>query len=53
MNSPRLLVFVTAVLFPLPSASHAGDCLFDGTITRPVLENYLSRSITMMGDPFL
>ena len=47
MNLRRLLVFATVLLFPLPSAAHALDYEFDGTITRTTLESYLSRSITM------
>ncbi|HYW80443.1 MAG TPA: hypothetical protein VE890_12745 [Thermoguttaceae bacterium] len=31
-----------------PTAVHARDYRFDGKMARPVLENYLSRSITMM-----
>lgn len=44
----RLLVFVLALFVPLPSAVHADDFQFDHKITRPVLESYLSRSITML-----
>jgi len=38
---------------PLPAlllglVAHARDYQFDGKISRPVLENYLSRSITML-----
>lgn len=48
MVSPRLLPFVFVVLvLPLP-AGHARDYKFDGKIARPVMENYLSRSITML-----
>ncbi len=48
MNLRCLLVCVTVLLRPLPSAVHASDYEFDGTINRAVLENYLSRSITML-----
>src|ERR1700678_3300802 len=38
-------------LMPKPEAAYAraGGYQFDGTISRPVLENYLGRSITMEG----
>jgi hypothetical protein len=39
---------MTVLLAWLTSALHAGDYAFDGTITRAVLENYLSRSITVL-----
>ena len=48
MNLPHLLVFATVLLLPLPSAVYARDYDFDRTITRTALENYLSRSITML-----
>lgn len=48
MNPRRLLVFATVLLLPPPSAVHAADYRFDGEISRGVLENYLSRSITML-----
>jgi hypothetical protein len=32
-----------------PAAARPGDCQFDGTMSRQVLENYLSRSISMEG----
>jgi hypothetical protein len=35
-------------LLPSPFAVHAADYQFDGKIGRDVLENYLSRSITML-----
>jgi len=38
----------TVLLLPPPSAVHAADYQFDGKIRRGVLENYLSRSITML-----
>jgi hypothetical protein len=41
----RILFVVTAGLAALPP-SYARDYAFDGSISRPVLENYLSRSIT-------
>jgi hypothetical protein len=44
----RLLVFTIALYVALPSAVQARDYKFDGSISRPVLENYLSRSITML-----
>lgn len=44
----RLLVFTAALLIPPSSAIQARDYEFDGTITRTTLENYLSRSITML-----
>jgi hypothetical protein len=37
-----------AVFVLLPVAAQARDFEFDGAISRPVLENYLSRSITML-----
>ena len=37
-----------AVVVPLSSGIHAGDYRFDGNIGRPVLESYLSRSVTML-----
>ena len=39
---------IVALLACLPLAAHARDYQFDGQISRPVLENYLSRSITML-----
>ena len=48
MNLRCLHVCATVLLLPLPTAVHARDYAFDGTITRAVLENYLSRSITML-----
>jgi hypothetical protein len=48
MNLRRLLAFTTVLLLPPPSAVHAADYQFDGKIGRDVLENYLSRSITML-----
>ena len=39
---------IVALLAFLPLAAHARDYQFDGQISRPVLENYLSRSITML-----
>ena len=47
MNFRRLLLLTLALLLPLPTAVNARDYEFDGTITRPVLEHYLSCSITM------
>ena len=48
MNLRCLLVVATILLAPLLSVVHARDYEFDGTITRTTLENYLSRSITML-----
>jgi hypothetical protein len=48
MNLRRLLAFTTVLLLPSPSAVPAADYQFDGKIGRDVLENYLSRSITML-----
>lgn len=48
MNLQRLPIFAAVLLLLLPSALHARDDEFDGTIPRAVLENYLSRSITML-----
>jgi hypothetical protein len=48
MHLRRLLAFITVLLLPPPSAVRAADYLFDGKIGRDVLENYLSRSITML-----
>jgi len=44
----RLLAFGIALLVPLPPAIHAREYEFDGKVSRPTLENYLSRSITML-----
>ncbi len=41
-------VSIAALFFLFPSAAWAQGYEFDGKITRPVLENYLSRSITML-----
>ena len=43
----HLLIACFVIVLPLP-AVHARDYDFDGKISRPVLENYLSRSITML-----
>jgi hypothetical protein len=48
MNLQFLLVCISVLLFPLPSAVLAVDYAFDRTITRSVLENHLARSITML-----
>lgn len=48
MNLRRLLAFTTVLLLPPLSPVHAADYQFDGKIGRDVLENYLSRSITML-----
>jgi len=48
MNRRRLLAFAIVLSVPLPFAVHAADYQFDRTVTKPVLENYLSRSITML-----
>ncbi len=45
----RLLPAAAILVVFLPSTvTHARDYRFDGSISRPVLENYLSRSITML-----
>jgi hypothetical protein len=41
----HLLIALFVIVLPLP-AVHARDYDFDNKISRPVLENYLSRSIT-------
>lgn len=43
-----LLIVVVANLLPTSSSVHAGDYQFDGPISRPVLEKYLARSMTML-----
>ena len=54
MKLLRHVLLVTGVfiaLLPLRAADHdlkARDYRFDGKISRPVLESYLSRAITMM-----
>src|SRR5437763_15059824 len=46
----RLIRFWVCLLICLPaSTAFAADYRFDSTISRQVLENYLSRSITMEG----
>jgi hypothetical protein len=47
MNESRVVLLALIVVVSLPVA-HARDYGFDGKISRPVLENYLSRSITML-----
>jgi hypothetical protein len=42
---PEMLVLLIALVLPL-SAAAAGEFEFDSSISRPVLENYLSRSIS-------
>jgi hypothetical protein len=48
MFSPRNVAFSITAFMLASSAVHARDYDFDGKISRPVLENYLSRSITML-----
>ena len=48
MVNPRLLLFAFFVFVLSLSTVHARDYKFDGRVSRPVLENYLSRSITML-----
>ena len=43
----HLLIALFVIVLALP-AVQARDYEFDGKISRPVLENYLSRSITML-----
>ncbi len=47
MNSVRFLPAFALLLTIFPLRAAPRDYRFDGSISRPVLENYLSRSITM------
>lgn len=47
MKRRLILALVAACIARLPAACLARDDDFDGSISRPVLENYLSRAITM------
>jgi hypothetical protein len=44
----RIHILAIAFLVLRPPVAHARDYEFDGKISRPVLEHYLSRSITML-----
>ena len=44
MNLRCLYVLATVLLLPLPTAVHAGDYEFNGTITRAALESYPLRN---------
>ncbi len=46
-NRAKLMVVVSALLLGAAGVWADRDYDFDGSISRPVLENYLSRSITM------
>jgi hypothetical protein len=48
MNELRVLVHLALIVVVSLPVAHARDYGFDGKISRPVLENYLSRSITML-----
>jgi hypothetical protein len=48
MVNPRLLLLAFFVFVLVSPEAHARDYKFDGKVSRPVLENYLSRSITML-----